>query len=150
MVDNKEEQQQLVQYAEWQKTEDKYGNHYVVYQTGGIGGSYYVIELDEYLISLVIGPIKDDHMSTMSLEAVDLDDSEQLKTRFGCDMCDGHAEAWYGFNETCRHRDAVVTVLKRRRDYLNNNYDDNRWWVISFVASERRPHQQEEQELKAI
>ena len=105
-----------------------------------------MVELDEDLISLVIGPIKDDHMSTMPLKAIDLDDSEQLRTRFGCDMCDGHEEAWYTFEDTCRHRDAVVTVLKRRRDYLNN--DDNRWWVISFVASsERRPQLQ--QEIKA-
>ena len=74
--------------------------------------SYYVVEIDEDWISLVIGPIRDYHMSTMPLEAIDLNDPEQLKTRFGCDMCDGHEEAWHSFNETCRHRDAVVTVLR--------------------------------------
>ena len=37
MVSDSKEQQ-LVKYAEWQKTEDKYGHHYVVYQTGGISG----------------------------------------------------------------------------------------------------------------
>ena len=61
----KNQQQQpllVVEYAAWQKTEDEYGNHYVVYKTGGFDNCYCVIELDEegYLISKVVTPDKYD------------------------------------------------------------------------------------------
>jgi hypothetical protein len=137
---NQNQQQQRLEYAEWQKTEDKYGNHYVVYQTGGLDDCYYVVELDEYLISKVIGPSK-----------YDLDDPKQLT--FGCYTCDGPDDAVSNtiqnrIPEICRHRQAVITVLKRRRDLNNNNNNiggegaTEDGWVITFAESERGPQKE--------
>ena len=55
---------------------------------------------------------------------------------FGCDMCDGHDEAWFNTNqnqtpeEICRHREALITVLKRRRDWKNTEGK----WAITFAV----------------
>jgi hypothetical protein len=135
-----EEAGNQVKYAPWQRIESKYGSHYVVFKIGGLDEEcYYVVELDEdFLISKVIVP-----------DEYDLDDPKSLC--FGCDMCDGHDEAISNTiqnrePETCVHREAVITVLKRKHDFDNNNIGGvageeykERYnadgWVINFTPS---------------
>jgi hypothetical protein len=93
-----------------------------------------VVDLDEgLLLSKVLGP--DDEY--------DLNDPKSLC--FGCDVCDGHDDAISNTiqnrePEMCRHREAVITVLKRKHNYdtstdpWKKHYNAN-GWVINFVAT---------------
>ena len=126
MTTSTNNQQQLLEYAEWQKVEDEYGHSYVVYQAGP-DDYYYVVQLDEYLISTVIGPDKHDR------EIVDLDDPHQLC--FVChschwgnestfDACSTFREIKPGVSEQVRHLLEYTSVDDRGEDYYASYHEN--------------------------